>query len=146
MGKHDEPPRVLEAEPLGDGFFPDAFELEDGGGGHGSGHGPGHGHVTAKQAKDFFHEQIGDAPEKPRPGDLAAAGEPEPPERERPDVHAEGGGEAVDGVVPGGGVATTDAGEVTDAGGFVEPQPEPNAGAPLPLEQPKDEPPRTLSE
>ena len=160
MANRNDPPRVVEAEPLGDGFFPDAFELEDGEGGEGGhgghgahghgGHGHG-GHVTAQQAKDFFHEQIGDAPEKPRPGELAPAGEPEPPERDPPDVHADGAGEAVDGVIPGGGgVVTADAGasvgEVTDAGGFVEPQPEPTAGAPLPLEQPKDEPPRTLSE
>jgi len=72
MANRNDPPRVVEAEPLGDGFFPDAFELEDGEGGEGGhgGHGAhGHGgHVTAQQAKDFFHEQIGDAAEKPRPG------------------------------------------------------------------------------
>jgi hypothetical protein len=139
MEKRDEPPRYLEMEPMGQGFFPDAFEQEGG------------GPVTSKQAKDFFHEQIGDTNDKPTHlGGGGRGDEPEPePVPGPPEAHGVHPDEAPpEGLAPGGGgPPITEPGEIPDphAPQPVDPQPEPDAGPP-PLPEPVHEPPIMLSE
>ncbi len=51
MGTGQEPPEILPQERLSDDFFTDGFETEGG------------GRANPQAAEQFFHEQIGDAPE-----------------------------------------------------------------------------------